>query len=60
MRVEKLDSEYCLSDEICDAKCAVYHVVQGEPRIRDRQSLLHLALNPYVPVDDFHTSDICK
>ena len=29
-------------------------------QLRDGQSLLHLAVNGISPVDDFHTSDICK
>lgn len=28
--------------------------------LRDGQSLLHLAVNGVSPVDDFHTSDVCK
>lgn len=28
--------------------------------LRDGQSLLHLAVNAASPVDDFHTSDVCK
>ncbi|KAB7497088.1 hypothetical protein Anas_10556 [Armadillidium nasatum] len=27
---------------------------------RNGQSLLHLAVNPDTPVDDFHTNHVCK
>ncbi len=29
-------------------------------KLRDNQTLLHLAVNGISPVDDFHTSDVCK
>lgn len=29
-------------------------------RLRDGQTLLHLAVNGITPVDDFHTSDVCR
>lgn len=29
-------------------------------RLRDGQTLLHLAVNGVTPVDDFHTSDVCR
>ncbi|XP_055374246.1 protein fem-1 homolog B [Condylostylus longicornis] len=30
------------------------------PKLKDGQSLLHLAVNSITPVDDFHTSDVCR
>lgn len=38
----------------------VFQLNKSKLRIRDGQSLLHLAVNGASPVDDFHTSDVCK
>lgn len=38
----------------------VYKLNKMNLTARDGQSLLHLAVNGISPVDDFHTSDICK
>lgn len=42
----------------------IYHMVfqmnQMKLKLRDGQSLVHLAVNGISPVDDFHTSDVCK
>lgn len=38
----------------------VYSLVRVEARTRSGQSLLHLAVNPETPVDDFHTNHICR
>lgn len=38
----------------------VYSLVRIEARTRTGQSLLHLAVNPETPVDDFHTNHICR
>ncbi|XP_014672088.1 PREDICTED: protein fem-1 homolog B-like [Priapulus caudatus] len=37
----------------------VYAIVRTDPRRRDGASLLHLAVDPRTPVDDFHTNDVC-
>lgn len=34
--------------------------VAMDPRLRNGQSMLHLALNAQTPVDDFHTNDVCQ
>lgn len=39
---------------------AVYCLVQVDARTRTGQTLLHLAVNPETPVDDFHTNHICR
>lgn len=38
----------------------VYCLVQVDARTRTGQTLLHLAVNPETPVDDFHTNHICR
>lgn len=38
----------------------IYELNQMNLRLRDGQSLLHLAVNGITPVDDFHTSDVCR
>jgi Fem-1 family protein b len=38
----------------------VYQLNRLGLKLRDGQSLLHLAVNGASPVDDFHTSDVCK
>lgn len=29
-------------------------------KLRDGQTLLHLAVNGVTPVDDFHTNEVCR
>lgn len=38
----------------------VYGLVRVQARTRSGQTLLHLAVNPETPVDDFHTNHICR
>lgn len=38
----------------------VYMLNQMNLKLRDGQTLLHLAVNGVTPVDDFHTSDVCR
>lgn len=38
----------------------VYKLNQMKLRLRDGQTLLHLAVNGVTPVDDFHTNDVCR
>lgn len=38
----------------------VFHLNQLDVKLRDGQRLIHLAVNGVSPVDDFHTSDVCK
>lgn len=37
----------------------VYELNKMNLKLRDGQTLLHLAVNGVTPVDDFHTSDVC-
>lgn len=38
----------------------IFTLNQMNLKLRDGQSLLHLAVNGITPVDDFHTSDVCR
>lgn len=38
----------------------VYTLNKMNLKLRDGQTLLHLAVNGITPVDDFHTSDVCR
>lgn len=38
----------------------IYSLNQMKLKLRDGQTLLHLAVNGITPVDDFHTSDVCR
>lgn len=38
----------------------VFKLNQMNLKLRDGQTLLHLAVNGVTPVDDFHTSDVCR
>lgn len=38
----------------------VYMLNRMNLKLRDGQTLLHLAVNGVTPVDDFHTSDVCR
>lgn len=51
----------CITEEnLCEVHRTVYKLNQMSVRLRDDQSLLHLAVNGVTPVDDFHTDDICR
>lgn len=38
----------------------IFSLNQMNLKLRDGQTLLHLAVNGITPVDDFHTSDVCR
>jgi Fem-1 homolog b len=38
----------------------VVQLIKMGLKLRDQQTLLHLAVNGISPVDDFHTSDVCR
>lgn len=48
----------------CDDRKQSYKLVfelnKMNLKLRDGQTLLHLAVNGITPVDDFHTSDVCR
>ncbi|XP_066601371.1 protein fem-1 homolog B-like [Prorops nasuta] len=53
------ESTYSEAD-INKAYYIVYKLCSLRVTLRDGQTLLHLAVNPETPVDDFHTNDVCK
>lgn len=48
------------AEELREIQDIVTVFVAMDPRLRNGQSMLHLALNAQTPVDDFHTSDVCQ
>lgn len=53
-----------LMNQVVDKESQIHHTVYGlvrvQPRTKSGQTLLHLAVNPETPVDDFHTNHICR
>lgn len=47
-------------DNLKDLYCLVFRLNRMDVKLRDGQRLLHLAVNGVSPIDDFHTSDVCK
>lgn len=47
-------------DDRKQANKLVYTLNKMNLKLRDGQTLLHLAVNGVTPVDDFHTSDVCR
>lgn len=47
-------------ENLKDLYCLVFQLNRLDVKLRDGQRLLHLAVNGVSPVDDFHTSDVCK
>uniref|UniRef100_A0A182ILM6 Protein fem-1 homolog B n=1 Tax=Anopheles atroparvus TaxID=41427 RepID=A0A182ILM6_ANOAO len=45
---------------ILQAYQMIYQLNQLEVRLRDDQTLLHLAVNGIAPVDEFYTEDVCR
>ncbi|CAG9766351.1 unnamed protein product [Ceutorhynchus assimilis] len=50
----------CNEEERFNVQRMVFALNQLQLTLRNGQTLLHLACNAETPVDDFHTSDICK
>lgn len=48
------------TDSLKELYRIVFVMNQMKLRLRDGQTLIHLACNGVSPVDDFHTSDVCK
>lgn len=48
------------NENLKDLYSMVFKINQMDVKLRDGQRLLHLAVNGVSPVDDFHTSDVCK
>ncbi|XP_060536135.1 protein fem-1 homolog B isoform X2 [Cylas formicarius] len=50
----------CNDEETFNVQRMVFLLNQMNIKLRDGQTLLHLACNSETPVDDFHTNDVCK
>ncbi|KAL1502206.1 hypothetical protein ABEB36_007382 [Hypothenemus hampei] len=50
----------CSEEEKFNVQRMVFTLNQLQLTLRNGQTLLHLACNAETPVDDFHTSDVCK
>jgi Fem-1 homolog b len=48
------------SENLKDLYRMVFQLNRMDVKLRDGQRLLHLSVNGVNPVDDFHTSDVCK
>ncbi|MCL4141303.1 UNVERIFIED_CONTAM: hypothetical protein GTU68_045574 [Idotea baltica] len=60
MRILKQELKLSLDARESRIHHIVYRLVRVGARNRNGQTLLHLAVNPDTPVDDFHTNHICK
>ncbi|KAK9498138.1 hypothetical protein O3M35_004016 [Rhynocoris fuscipes] len=50
----------CDEEQLFRIHKIVFELNQLKVKTRSGQSLLHLAVNPATPVDNFHTSDVCR
>ncbi|XP_033902877.2 protein fem-1 homolog B [Acipenser ruthenus] len=50
----------CNEEERARVNKQIYNLIQLDPRSKEGSTLLHLAINPNTPVDDFHTNDVCS
>lgn len=46
--------------ELDEFQEVVVNILDMDTRLRDGQTLLHLAVNGSTPVDNFHTNDVCR
>lgn len=59
-KILKMDLPTVTCDDRKQANKLVYTLNKMNLKLRDGQTLLHLAVNGVTPVDDFHTSDVCR
>lgn len=59
-KILKRDPSLVTTDELREIQDIVTVFVAMNPKLRNGQTLLHLALNAQTPVDDFHTNDVCQ
>lgn len=59
-KVLKMESANITTDDRKKAGQLVYALNTLNLRLRDGQTLLHLAVNGIMSVDDFHTNDVCR
>ncbi len=48
------------AEDLLELYKMIFRLNKMDLKLRDGQTLLHLAVNGISPVDDFHTSDVCK
>ncbi|XP_055311305.1 protein fem-1 homolog B isoform X3 [Sitodiplosis mosellana] len=58
-KLMKMDSKITCEDRKKSGRL-VYTLNKMNLKLRDGQTLLHLAVNGVMSVDDFHTSDVCR
>lgn len=58
-KLMKVDAKITEDDRI-NAGRLVYTLNKMNLKLRDGQTLLHLAVNGVMSVDDFHTNDVCR
>lgn len=56
----KLDATKAACEDRKNCGRLVYTLNKMNLKLRDGQTLLHLAVNGVMSVDDFHTSDVCR
>lgn len=59
-KILKMDLPTVSCDDRKQANKLVFALNKMNLKLRDGQTLLHLAVNGVTPVDDFHTSDVCR
>lgn len=59
-KILKMNLPTVTTDDRKQANKLVYTLNKMNLKLRDGQTLLHLAVNGVTPVDDFHTSDVCR
>lgn len=59
-KIFKMEAVTVSCDDRKQANKLVYILNKMNLKLRDGQTLLHLAVNGVTPVDDFHTSDVCR
>jgi len=55
-----LNESRCDESDLAQIHHLVHKLCALRMRLKDGQTLLHLAVNAETPVDDFHTNDVCK
>lgn len=59
-KLMKMDSAKITCEDRKKTGRLVYTLNKMNLKLRDGQTLLHLAVNGVMSVDDFHTSDVCR
>lgn len=59
-KVLKRPNQRIQNSDIAALYKLVFTLSKMNLKLRDGQTLLHLAVNGVTPVDDFHTNDVCR